>query len=103
MASIDGKWDCISKTPMGDQASVMELKSAGPVVTGTSTNMMGTMDITDGRIAGNTFTWQMEMKVPFPMKLTGEVSINGDSMDGTITAGFFGQSAITGTRQSRGS
>ena len=36
MSSIDGKWDCISQTPMGDQPSVMELKSNGNVVTGTT-------------------------------------------------------------------
>ena len=67
--SIDGKWDCISKTPMGDQPSVMDLKSNGNVVTGTSINMLGTIDVTNGKLDGNTFTWQMEMTSPFPMKL----------------------------------
>lgn len=56
MSSIDGKWDCISQTPMGDQPSVMELKSNGNVVTGTNTNMLGTIEISDGKLEGNVFT-----------------------------------------------
>ena len=97
--SSDGKWDCISKTPMGDQPSVMELKSNGNVVTGTSINMLGTIDVTNGKLDGNTFTWQMEMTSPFPMKLSGDVVIDGDTMEGTVAAGFFGKSAMTGKRQ----
>lgn len=99
MSSINGKWDCISKTPMGDQPSVMDLKSDGKIVTGTSVNMLGTIDVSDGKLEGNTFTWQMEMASPFPMKLKGEVVIDGDSMEGTVTAGFFGKSTISGKRQ----
>ena len=99
MSRIDGKWDCINKTPMGDQLSVMDLKSDGDIVTGTSTNMMGTIDVTHGKLEGNTFTWQMDMTAPFPMKLKGEVEVDGDSMQGTVAAGFFGKSAISGKRQ----
>lgn len=100
MSSIDGKWDCISQTPMGDQPSVMDLKSDGNVITGTSTNMLGTIEITDGKLNGNTFTWQMEMTSPFPMKMSGEVVITGDSLEGKVAAGFFGKSGIVGKRQS---
>lgn len=102
MSSIDGKWDCISQTPMGDQPSVMELKSNGTAVTGTNTNMLGTIEITNGKLEGNVFTWQMEMTSPFPMKMSGEVVIDGDSLEGKVAAGFFGKSGIVGKRQAEG-
>jgi hypothetical protein len=33
------------------------------------------------------------------MKMSGEVVINGDSMEGKVAAGFFGKSGIVGKRQ----
>lgn len=42
MATIDGIWDCVSSTPMGDQKSVMTLKCHGETVTiGSSFGVMG--------------------------------------------------------------
>ncbi len=98
MNRIDGKWRCVTRTPMGEQQSVMELQRSGDSVTGISRTGLGTIVITEGRICGNVFTWEMELKVPFSMTLKGEATVEGDSMTGTIAAGLFGKSALTGQR-----
>lgn len=99
MSGIDGKWNCIMQTPMGAQHSILDLKSDGQTVTGTSTSTLGTTEVMNGRIEGGSFTWTLEMKVPFPMTLKGQATIAGDKLEGTVAAGMFGKSAITGTRE----
>ena len=60
--------------------------------------MMGAMDITDGKVSGNTLTWTMDMKVPMPMTLECEATVDGDAITGTIKAGMFGAMAMSGSR-----
>ena len=50
-------------------------------------------------VDGNKLTWTMNMKVPMPMTLEAEATIDGDALTGTIKAGAFGSMAMTGTRQ----
>jgi hypothetical protein len=97
--SIDGNWDCITKTPMGDQKSVLTLTTNGNSFTGVNAGAMGSMDIEEGQIDGNTLTWKMEMKVPMPMTLKGTATIEGDTLTGSVNAGAFGNMAMTGTKQ----
>jgi hypothetical protein len=60
---------------------------------------MGSLDITDGKVDGNTLTWTMDMKVPMPMKLEGTATVDGDTITGQIKAGAFGTMAMSGTRK----
>jgi hypothetical protein len=98
MASIEGTWDCVSSTPMGDQKSVMTLHCEGEVVTGTAATDLETIEITEGRFDGRTFTWKMRVTEPFKMNLSGEVVVDGDSLSGGVAA-FMGSSDMTGTRR----
>ena len=60
---------------------------------------MGSLDVENGKVDGNKLTWTMNMKVPMPMTLEAEATIDGDTLTGTIKAGAFGSMAMTGTRQ----
>ena len=97
--AFDGNYDCITKTPMGDQKSVFKLVSDGDTFAGVNEGAMGSMDIEDGKIDGNTLTWKMQMKVPMPMTLTGTATIDGDVLTGSVNAGAFGSMAMSGKRQ----
>lgn len=97
--SIDGKWKCVSSTPMGDQHSVMDLKCDGAIVTGTSTTELESVQIEEGAFDGRVFTWKMKMTEPLKMNLSGEVVVSGNTLEGAIGAGFFGKSELTGTRE----
>lgn len=99
MAKVDGVWDTVTKSPMGDQAAAVTLTSSGDTFTGTSVGPMGSMELLDGKIDGDKLTWRMEMKVPFSMTLEAEATIVGDTLSGGIKAGAFGTSPITGTRR----
>jgi len=99
MAQLDGAYDCMTKTPMGDQKSVFTVATDGDGFTGSNVGAMGSLDVIDGRVDGNTLTWKMDMKVPMPMTLECSANIDGDQLTGTISAGAFGQMPMTGTKQ----
>jgi hypothetical protein len=99
MAIVDGAYDCITKTPMGDQNSVLTVISNGSTFQGTNAGPLGSLDVKDGKVDGNMLTWKMEMTIPMPMSLEAEAVVEGDTLTGTIQAGPFGAMAMTGTRR----
>lgn len=99
MASVDGVYDCTTKTPMGDQASVFTVISNGESFQGTNAGPLGSLDVKDGRVSGNKLNWKMDMIVPMPMTLECEAVIEGGTLTGTVQAGAFGAMAMTGTRR----
>lgn len=99
MSGVDGSYDCVTKSPMGDQKSVFSVSSDGGSFTGQNAGTMGSLDVENGKVDGNTLTWTMNMKVPMPMTLECEATIDGDTLTGTIKAGAFGSMAMNGTRQ----
>lgn len=98
MADIDGSWDTVTKSPMGDQKATLTIQSSGDTFTGTYAGAMGTTEIKDGKIDGDMLTWSLDITVPMPMTLTGEATVTGDALDGKVTAGAFGSFPMSGTR-----
>ena len=96
--SVAGTYDCVTKSPMGDQKSKFTVNVDGDSFTGQQAGAMGSMDVVDGKVDGNTLTWTMNMTVPMPMKLTGEATVEGDTITGTVDAGAFGKMPMSGTR-----
>lgn len=97
--SVAGQYDCVTKSPMGDQKSVLTVNVDGDSWTGSNAGQMGTLEINDGKVDGNTLTWTMDMKVPMPMKLEGTATVEGDTITGQVKAGAFGTMAMNGTRK----
>ena len=96
--SVAGQYDCVTKSPMGDQKSVLTVNVDGDSWTGSNAGQMGSLDITDGKVDGNTLTWTMDMKVPMPMTLECEATVDGDTIIGSVKAGAFGSMQLSGTR-----
>lgn len=99
MAAVDGDWDVTIKTPMGDQQSVFTVASDGATFTGKVVGALGSMDVKDGTVDGNTLTWKMDMTVPMPMTLEGTATVDGDAIIGAVKAGAFGDMGMSGTRK----
>jgi len=97
--SIDGSYDCVTKSPMGDQASVVTIVTNGDAFTGTNEGAMGSMELEDGKIDGDTLTWVMNMTVPMPMKLEGTATVVDGVLTGSVNAGAFGEMAMSGTKK----
>ena len=47
MADVDGTWETIVKSPLGDQKSTLTVNSDGDSFTGSNAGAMGSVDITD--------------------------------------------------------
>lgn len=92
-------WDCVTRTPFGDQASVLTIVRDGDSFTGSNVAEIGELPVTDGRIEGDRMVWKMPTKKPMPMTLIAKATIDGDRMTGSVTMGAFGQAAMTGVRR----
>jgi hypothetical protein len=97
--SVAGTYECVTKTPMGDQKSDVTIVVDGDTFTGTNAGAMGSMDMENGKVDGNKLTWTMKMTVPMPMTLEGEATVDGDAITGTVKAGAFGAFPLTGIRK----
>jgi len=97
--SVAGTYDVTTKTPMGDQKGQFIVNVDGDSFSGSvSSGMMGTLEVQDGTVSGNTLNWKMDMKVPMPMSLTCTATVDGDKITGEIDTGAFGKMALEGTR-----
>jgi hypothetical protein len=90
--SVAGTYEVVTKTPMGEQKSTLTVNVSGDAFTGSNVGPMGSLDITDGKVDGNTIT------TPMPMKLDCKATIDGDAISGTVTAGMFGSFPLNGSR-----
>ncbi len=96
--SVAGTWNTVVKSPMGDQSGTLTVMVDGDSFTGQMAGGMGTMDIEEGKVAGDTLTWKMNMTVPMPMTLDCEATVDGDTITGAVNAGAFGAMPLSGTR-----
>lgn len=98
MANVDGNWNVVVHSPMGDQAATLSVASSGGSFTGSFSGALGNTEVNDGKVDGDTLTFSIDISVPMPMTLTGDVKVDGDAMTGTMTAGAFGSFPLEGTR-----
>ncbi|WP_448659031.1 hypothetical protein ACPVPU_00885 [Sphingomonas sp. CJ99] len=98
MANVDGSWKTVTKSPMGDQEATLTVASNGDSFTGTYSGALGTTEIKDGRVNGDTLSWKVDIVVPMPMTLDCEATVSGDTIAGTVGAGVFGSFPMSGTR-----
>jgi len=98
--TVAGTYDVITKTPMGDQQGKFTVNVAGDTFTGAVSGPMGAMDVKNGKVDGTKLTWQMDMKVPMPMTLDCEATVEGDALNGSVKAGAFGSMTLSGVRTS---
>ncbi len=99
MSNVAGAWNTVVKSPLGEQQSVLTVNDNGDGTwSGTNSGAMGSLTCDNGKIDGNTLTWTMDMKVPMPMMLECDATVDGDTITGGVKAGMFGTSPLSGTR-----
>ncbi|WP_394730881.1 hypothetical protein [Altererythrobacter sp. GH1-8] len=97
--SVAGTYNTTVKSPMGDQSGTFTVEDNGDgTFSGSMAGGMGSMDVVDGTVDGNTLSWKMNMVVPMPMTLECEAVIDGASLTGSVNAGAFGAMPLSGTR-----
>jgi hypothetical protein len=95
--SADGSWKTKVNSPMGVQEGTLDITTAGASFTGKMESRGNTQDIT-GTVDGDNLAWSAKITSPFPMTLEFTVSVSGDAMTGSVKAGAFGSSPLTGER-----
>ena len=96
--SVDGTWNLVVKSPMGDQPSTLTLKADGATLTGTAAAQGNTNDIANGKVDGDNVSWSNSITTPFPMTLEFTGTVAGDTLNGSVKAGSFGSFPFTGVR-----
>ncbi|MEM9014596.1 MAG: hypothetical protein AAGB02_05760 [Pseudomonadota bacterium] len=96
--AIDGKYDLVMKTPMGEQKGVIDIKQEGDAVTGQMSAQGNSTAIEDGKVDGDKVTWNAKITTPMPMTLEFEGNVEGDAINGNVKLGAFGTSAFSATK-----
>jgi len=98
MSDVDGTWETVTNTPMGQQKGTVKLQTDGDKLTGTISGAQGTVDIQEGSVDGNSARWKLDITNPMPITLEFSVTVDGDSLSGNVQLGAFGTATISGTR-----
>ena len=96
--SVDGNWTVTVKSPMGAQASTLTLSAEGGALTGTQSAQGNSQPIVNGKVDGDNVTWSNSITTPFPMTLEFSGTVAGDTLNGSVKAGSFGNFPFTGKR-----
>jgi hypothetical protein len=99
MATVDGNWDVVVRTPLGDQKAVLAVRSAGSSFTGSLSGALGAVEIPEGTVDGDTINWVMSITTPMSMTLECSATIAGDALTGSVGAGMLGSFPLSGTRK----
>ncbi len=97
--TIDDVWDITIKSMVGDQKSVLTLKSVGKSLIGNTHNQeYGTQEVIKGDFNGKTLVWKTKISKPVPMTLTYTATIDANNnLKGAVKLGMFGESNIIAT------
>jgi hypothetical protein len=83
---------------MGPQEMTMQIVRDGVSFTGRIDSPMGSAPIEGGKIAGDNLSWTMDVKQPMKIKVSFDVTVEGDSMTGHAKLGMFGKAQVSGQR-----
>ena len=96
--AVDGNWNIIMSTPMGDRNTTLSLKTAGGTLTGTQEAEGNSIDIFDGKANGDEVAWKVSITNPMPLTLEFTGKVSGDSISGEMGIGPMGSFPFQGTR-----
>jgi len=96
--SVDGDWNLVIATPMGDRQAALSVKTDGNALKGSQGAEGNSTDIFDGTVDGNQASWKVSITDPMPMTLEFTGTVNGDAINGSVKLGAFGTASFSGTR-----
>jgi hypothetical protein len=96
--SVDGKWNLVVVTPMGERQAALSLKANGSALTGSQAADGNSTEIFDGTVSGDNVSWKVSITDPMPMTLEFTGAITGNEIAGSVQLGTFGTASFSGTR-----
>ena len=96
--AVDGNWNLVMTTPMGERKEPLSLQSSGGTLTGTLGAEGNSADIFDGTVNGDNVAWKVSITNPMPLTLEFTGQVVGDGISGEMGIGPMGSFPFTGTR-----
>lgn len=96
---VEGTWDLSISSPIGRIKVVAEFRREDGVITGTAHGVGEEVPLTEVVQDGDQLTWKQAITKPLRLNLSFAVTINGDTLEGTSTAGRLPASKVTGERR----
>lgn len=96
MADFNGTWSVTIDTPMGKQEGTLVLNQDGTTLDGNMAAQGDTAEIKNGKVEGETATWDVDVTKPMPLTLSFNAQKAGDNLTGKVALGAFGQAEFTG-------
>jgi len=95
--AVNGKWNLVIKTPMGEQKGVLSLAQDGDALKGDMSGAMGSVPIEAGKVEGDTLKWNAKVTSPMPITLEFSGKLESGNIAGSVKLGAFGTSTFSGT------
>ena len=96
--AVDGNWNLVMTTPMGDRKATLSLTSAGGTLTGTQGAEGNSTEIFEGATSGDDVAWKVSITNPMPLTLAFTGKVSGDSISGEMGIGPMGSFPFKGAR-----
>jgi hypothetical protein len=95
--SILGSWEVTVATPFGAQVVALDFTDEH---TGVAHYGKDSVPLENVQVSDNSATCSVKLTQPMAVTLKCAVTVDGDTLAGTASAGFFGKFALTGRRSS---
>jgi hypothetical protein len=96
--AVDGNWNIVMSTPMGERKASLSLKASGGTLTGTQGADGNSTEIFEGTASGDDVAWKISVTNPMPLTLAFTGKVSGDSISGEMGIGPMGSFPFTGMR-----
>ena len=96
--AVDGNWNLVMSTPMGERKATLNLNSAGGTLTGMQGADGNSTEIFDGTANGNDVAWKVSITNPMPLTLEFTGNVEGDIIAGEMTINPMGSFPFKGVR-----
>ncbi|WP_037853582.1 hypothetical protein [Streptomyces sp. NRRL S-340] len=97
--SVEGTWNLSISTPIGKIEAVVELRDQDGVLTGVAHGAGEHVPLGDITLDGDRLTWKQAITKPVRLNLAFDVTVDGDTLQGTSKAGRLPSSKVTGERR----
>jgi hypothetical protein len=96
--AVDGNWNIIMSTPMGERNATLTLKNSGSTLTGSQGAEGQSTEIFDGTSNGDDVAWKVSITNPMPLTLAFTGKVSGDTISGEMGIGPMGSFPFKGMR-----
>jgi aerobic carbon-monoxide dehydrogenase large subunit len=97
-AQVDGKWAMTIKAAMGAQEMTVTYVTDGTALSGVFESPEGSQSFEGGTVEGGKLKFDLKVEKPMKITLKYDLTVEGDSIGGTVKMGMFGKAKVTGHR-----